>query len=183
VYSVSNPNAMPYEVVKASLMDFNRLVLVNNPRCAIVPWIQDFSLGVHYGPDMVRKQIQAARDVGLNGYYLWNAGATYQGAALDVRESSQNAPGKLIYSINKPGNISEGTDDAAKAKIYIEAYLAWKDGGKQGLFVSPLDPAANTGTTPGGTTPAQSPTSGQTPATPSTPAATPTATATATSQP
>ncbi len=175
VYSIANPNAQPFDILKASLMDFNRLVLTTNPECAIVPWIQDFSLGIKYGPDMVRKQIEGARAVGINGFYLWNAGATYQGAALDVREASQNGPGKLIYSINKPGNTSEGTDDAAKAKTYIDAFLAWKDGGKQGLFVSPLDAPAT------GTTTNEAPTTGQTPAAPSTPApsSTPSATASA----
>ncbi|MGQ0843578.1 MAG: putative glycoside hydrolase, partial [Sporichthyaceae bacterium] len=169
VYGIANPNGQPFDILKASLMDFNRLVLTTNPNCAIIPWIQDFSIPVgyspyiKYGPDMVRKQIEGARAVGINGFYLWNAGATYQGAALDVREAKDNGPGKLIYSINKPGNTSVGTDDAAKAKTYIDAYLVWKDGGKQGLFQSPLEaPAAGT--------PGEAPASGQTPAAPSTPA-------------
>ena len=51
----------------------------------IAPWLQDFSLfGVTYGPGEVRAQIDAARRNGINSFLLWNAGARYQGAALDV---------------------------------------------------------------------------------------------------
>ena len=52
----------------------------------LVPWLQDFSLGgVHYGPDQVRAQIQAARSLGITSFLLWNAGARYQAAALTRR--------------------------------------------------------------------------------------------------
>ena len=179
-YSVTDPKREPYPIVKRSLMDFNRMVLATNPKCAIIPWLQSFSWPVKWTSEDVGQQIKAAKDVGINSFYLWNASAIYDLAApiLEVRDASGNGPGTLLYSNNKPGNLSEGTTDREQAKTYIEAYLAWRDGGKQGLFQDPLRPTGTTGT---GTTPA-APTTGQNPAAASTPAPTaaPSASASAT---
>ena len=46
------------------------------------PWLQAFDLGAVYPPEMVRKQIQATYDVGLNSWMLWNAGSVYKKEAL-----------------------------------------------------------------------------------------------------
>ncbi|MDB5259516.1 MAG: hypothetical protein JWO73_724 [Candidatus Taylorbacteria bacterium] len=44
----------------------------------IRPWLQDFSIrGVTYTPDMVRAQIQATYDVGLDSWLIWNASNIY----------------------------------------------------------------------------------------------------------
>ncbi|MGQ0467676.1 MAG: putative glycoside hydrolase [Sporichthyaceae bacterium] len=167
-YDVANPNAQPYDIIKRSLMDFNRLVLAKNPKCLIIPWLQAFTLGAPaYTSHHVAEQIRASKDVGVNGFYLWNAGSQYTdrtSSILEVRGPEGNVPGKVLYSVNKPGNISEGSTDAAAAKTFIDAYIVWKNGGKQGLFVNPLLPASGTGTT----TP-QAPVSGQAPAAPATP--------------
>ncbi|ANZ20740.1 hypothetical protein SNOUR_37560 [Streptomyces noursei ATCC 11455] len=79
-YGVTSPNASPYEIVNRSLADF--ATQVKGTGATIVPWLQDFSLGVHYGPGEVADQIRAAAGDGMNSFLLWNAGATYQGAAL-----------------------------------------------------------------------------------------------------
>ena len=50
---------------------------------ALVPWLQDFSLGYTYGPAEVRAQIDAATSLGVRDWLLWNAGASYTVAALD----------------------------------------------------------------------------------------------------
>lgn len=48
------------------------------------PWLQDFDLGATYTPEMVRAQIKATYDVGLDSWALWDAGNTYtRGALLD----------------------------------------------------------------------------------------------------
>jgi hypothetical protein len=147
-YSVSSPVHQPYEIVKRSLMDFNRQVLGTN--CRIVPWIQNFSWPIAYSASDVGAQIKAAKDVGINSFYLWNDSSKVGlGApALIAHDASEDAPGTLKYSINKPGNASDGTTDEAKAKAFIDAYRAWVDGGKQGTFVSPLDPAASASSAP-----------------------------------
>jgi hypothetical protein len=49
----------------------------------VMAWLQDFSLGVDYGPAEVRAQIQAAEDAGVLDFLLWDAAATYTRAALE----------------------------------------------------------------------------------------------------
>ena len=79
-YGVASPNAQPYDIVRRSLEDFQRAVAGTGAR--VVPWLQDFSLGVEYGPAEVRAQIQAARDAGLREFLLWDPEVTYTAAAL-----------------------------------------------------------------------------------------------------
>jgi hypothetical protein len=168
-YSVSSPVNQPYEIVKRSLLDFNRLVLGTN--CAVVPWIQNFSWPIPYSASDVGAQIKAAKDVGLNSFYLWNDSSKVGlGApALLAHDASGDAPGTIMYSINKPGNASDGTTDKAKAKMFIDAWLAYVQGGRQGTFQDPLNPSTSASTS--ATT---SPTSSAQPDSTSTPSATPT---------
>ncbi|MDI3409390.1 putative glycoside hydrolase [Streptomyces cavernicola] len=80
-YGVSDPNSQPYPITKKSLADFVKET--KHTDAAIVPWIQDFSLGVSYGDAEVRAQIDAARSDGIEGFLLWNPGVRYHGGALD----------------------------------------------------------------------------------------------------
>ena len=57
----------------------------------IRPWLQDFNLGATYTAEMVRAQIQATYDAGLDSWMLWNAANRYSAAAL---ESVSEALGK-----------------------------------------------------------------------------------------
>ncbi len=176
-YSVSKPNAQPYDIIKRSLQDFNRMALTTNPNVAITPWIQAFSYTApDYTPYHVKEQIRAAKDVGINSWYLWHSGSKYATIAepgLEPRDASGNTPGTTVYSINRPGNNSEGTTDKEKATKYIEAFLAWDNGGRVGTFQDPLNPSPEptTGTTGTGT------------AAPSTSTTAPSAAASATSTP
>ena len=138
-YSVDSPVNQPYDIVKRNLMDFNRLVLGTD--CMIIPWIQNFSWPIPYSADDVGAQIRAAKDVGINSFFLWNDSSKVGlGApALQARDASTDAPGELVYSVNKPGNSSEGTKDLEKAKSFIDAWQAYVDGGRQGTFVNPLE--------------------------------------------
>jgi hypothetical protein len=79
-YNVSYPNAEPYTIVRRSLRDFQRQVKGTGAR--VVPWLQDFSLGVTYGPAEVRAQIDAAADVGIREWLLWDPLVTYTTEAL-----------------------------------------------------------------------------------------------------
>ncbi len=79
-YGVDNPNAQPYDIAVRSLEDFERRVRGTGAR--IVPWLQDFSLGVDYGPAEVEAQIRAARDAGIDDFLLWDPAVTYTAAAL-----------------------------------------------------------------------------------------------------
>lgn len=79
-YGVSDPNSHPYAITKASLADFVKKAKGTDAR--IVPWIQDFSLGVSYGDAEVAAQIRAAKDDGIDSFLLWNPGVSYHGGAL-----------------------------------------------------------------------------------------------------
>ncbi len=79
-YGVADPNAEPYEIVRRSLEDFQKDVRGTGAR--VVPWLQDFSLGVDYGPAQVEAEIRGARDAGIDEYLLWDPAVTYTAAAL-----------------------------------------------------------------------------------------------------
>src|SRR5581483_9571451 len=95
-YGVQNPNAQPYDIVLRSLQDFQKDVRGTGAR--VVPWLQDFSLGVEYGPTQVAAEIQAARDAGIYEFLLWDPAVTYTAAALTTdartaRFTRPSAPG------------------------------------------------------------------------------------------
>ncbi|HEU0081166.1 MAG TPA: putative glycoside hydrolase [Candidatus Paceibacterota bacterium] len=52
------------------------------PKDKLRPWLQDNNYPVPYTPEMVKAQIQAAYDAGLDSWSLWNAGNRYTRAAL-----------------------------------------------------------------------------------------------------
>ena len=81
-YGVANPNAQPYAIVNRSLKDFQKKVAGTTAQ--VMPWLQDFSLGVTYDVAHVKAQITAAARDGIPSFLLWNAGCSYQGAALAV---------------------------------------------------------------------------------------------------
>lgn len=79
-FGVPDPNAQPYDIVVRSLAEFARTV--EGTDAQIIPWLQDFSLGVRYGPAEVAAQIAAARDNGMSSFLLWAPGCRYHGEAL-----------------------------------------------------------------------------------------------------
>jgi hypothetical protein len=79
-YDVADPNAQPYEIVFRALADFRRQTKGTGAR--VVPWLQDFSLGVAYGPAEVQAQIRAAADRGIDEWLLWDPNVTYTEEAL-----------------------------------------------------------------------------------------------------
>ncbi len=81
-YGVANPNAQPFAIVRRSLADFRRAVRGTGAR--LVPWLQDFSLGVDYGPKEVKAQIDAADADGIDEFLLWDPRVTYTKRALDT---------------------------------------------------------------------------------------------------
>jgi hypothetical protein len=82
-YNLPNPNAQPGRTVALALRDF--AVAVSGTETRLVPWLQDFSLGRTYTVADVRDQVQAARDAGVDGFMLWNAGGVYTRAAFAGR--------------------------------------------------------------------------------------------------
>ncbi len=79
-YRVEHPNAQPYDIVTKALSDFQRKAAGSGVSFNL--WTQDFSIGIPYGPEEVRAQIQAAHDLGVDNFLLWNATVRYTPDAI-----------------------------------------------------------------------------------------------------
>ena len=78
-YGVADPYTGMFELIKRSLVDWNKDVVGTN--CVVVPWLQDENYKGVYTADKVRQQIMGARANGIPGWLMWSAGATYTPAA------------------------------------------------------------------------------------------------------
>ncbi len=88
---IDKPAKYPYEVVKISMQKgAERLKAIGEDPKKLVPWLQDFNLGAIYTADMVRKQIQATYDAGLDSWMLWDPKNTYTRDAL-LKEPGEQA--------------------------------------------------------------------------------------------
>jgi hypothetical protein len=81
-YAIPDPNRAPGEIIRRSLTAFGQRI--EGTGAGLVPWLQDFSLGVTYGPAEVKAQIDAANDTGADGFLLWDAACTYTEGALEA---------------------------------------------------------------------------------------------------
>lgn len=79
-YGVSSPERQPYDIIYASLQDFQRVLA--DTSTPLVPWLQDFNSRVDYGPSEVRAQIDAAADLGIDDFLLWDPTVTYTADGL-----------------------------------------------------------------------------------------------------
>jgi len=70
IYGFQLPEAYPYEVVSKA-MD-QAIQRTTGLRSKIRPWLQDFSMRVHYGPVEVQGQIQAVFEHDIETFMLWN---------------------------------------------------------------------------------------------------------------
>lgn len=78
-----NPADHPYEIVKFALDSaVVRAENATTTKNKIRPWLQDFDLGAVYTKEMVRAQIQATYDAGLNSWMLWDPKNLYTREAL-----------------------------------------------------------------------------------------------------
>ena len=83
-YGFDDPNAHPYEIVRKALRDALQRSAELEGAGATRPWLQDFTLGPpRYEAPEVRAQIQAAHDLGILEWVLWNPGSRYTEDALE----------------------------------------------------------------------------------------------------
>ncbi len=80
IFGKGDPNLDPYDTYYRTIRRGLFFLGKENSTAIIRLWIQDFSMAniyggkyVYYGPDKVRTQIQAGRDLGIKGFMLWNA--------------------------------------------------------------------------------------------------------------
>jgi len=77
------PATVPYELAKYVLdAGVVRSVAASTTPEKIRPWLQDFDLGADYTAEMVRAQIKATYDAGLDSWMLWAPSNKYTRAAL-----------------------------------------------------------------------------------------------------
>jgi len=82
-------NAHAYDIVKFSMdKGVERAKIATSSPLKLRPWLQDNDYPVKYTPEMVREQIQATYDSGLDSWMLWDAGNTYTVNALLPKNSS-----------------------------------------------------------------------------------------------
>ena len=79
-----SPASKPYEVIKFAMDSaVKKAELATSSPTKLRPWLQDFSMGgVDYTPEMVRAQMKATYDSGLDSWMLWNASNVYTQEAL-----------------------------------------------------------------------------------------------------
>lgn len=91
-FGLEDPESRPYETVFASLQDYRRRMTAADSKTGLRPWLQDFSLRVHYGQAEVAGQIKAARDLGVREFILWNPANVYNlGVFKEGREANGEA--------------------------------------------------------------------------------------------
>ena len=73
-----NPATKPYEVIHASMAGAvaKAKAIGENP-LKLRPWLQDFDMGAKYTAEMIRAQIKATYDVGLDSWMMWDPANTY----------------------------------------------------------------------------------------------------------
>ena len=74
-FGIANPDLKPYETVLRGLTDARKRL--DGTAVQIRPWLQDFSLGNHYGREQVQAQIKAVKDAGLSEWIFWNPSNRY----------------------------------------------------------------------------------------------------------
>tara|TARA_B100000745_G_scaffold49034_1_gene29348 strand:- start:2047 stop:3264 length:1218 start_codon:yes stop_codon:yes gene_type:complete len=80
---LSNPAAHPYEVIKYSMdRAHERTLLASTTPAQLRPWYQDFDLGADYTAELVRAQITAGYDAGVDSWMLWAPSNRYTKGAL-----------------------------------------------------------------------------------------------------
>lgn len=78
-----NPASVPYEIIKISMDDgVKRVLAASSTPTKLRPWLQDFDMGATYTAEMVRAQIKATYDAGLNSWMLWDPSNKYTRGAL-----------------------------------------------------------------------------------------------------
>lgn len=99
MYGAARPNNEPYRVVKGALGDaIRRNAKLGRPHAEVRPYLQAFTLGYpRYTPGYIREQIQAAADLGIHGWVLWNARSAY-----DPRIFEPAAPRPVVVAVTAP---------------------------------------------------------------------------------
>ncbi|MDM5200232.1 putative glycoside hydrolase [Fictibacillus enclensis] len=93
-YGIKVPDAEPYKLIKSALQPAiqrdKALEKQKKHAAKIRPWYQDFTATwvdghITYGSQQVKDQIRAGKELGIDGYLLWNASNEYTKEALQPK--------------------------------------------------------------------------------------------------
>jgi hypothetical protein len=107
----ANPAEHPYEIVDFALNHaVNRSIVASSSPSKVRPWLQGFDLGAVYTPNMLKAQMQATADAGLDSWLVWNAGSVYtKYASLFSEPPMTVASINLITSTSTSTSVSTST--------------------------------------------------------------------------
>jgi hypothetical protein len=92
-FGIAHPNAQPYATVRRALLDGIKRSAAMPNAARIRPYLQSFSIfRVRYTAAEVRAQIEAAEELGITDWILWNASGNYPRAALRPARSGPRPP-------------------------------------------------------------------------------------------
>jgi hypothetical protein len=121
-FGIQHPNGRPYEIVRRALERAVERSKAVSGAGDVIPWLQDFDLGQPaYGAPEVRAQIQAAYDVGIEEWVLWNPGSRYTEDALRPDEGWPEEPrirvADRVVPVSKRFDLVEATQTNAAASV------------------------------------------------------------------
>lgn len=115
-YNQDDPNSHPYEVVRGAMMEAAEKNSSMMQPPTVRPWIQDFNwAGVEYGPDKVRAQIIAAKELGYSEYMIWNPSNSYDPYSFMPGKEEQ----KTVYPLDTGERDLAGRTPAEAADKYL----------------------------------------------------------------
>lgn len=90
-HNYKNPATVPYEIIKISMdAGAKRAIAASTSPNKLRPWLQDFDMGATYTAEMVRAQMTATYDAGLNSWMLWDPSNKYTPSALILELAKVN---------------------------------------------------------------------------------------------
>ncbi|MDQ3138401.1 MAG: putative glycoside hydrolase [Gemmatimonadota bacterium] len=91
-YNLAHPNSEPYKVIRRAMQDALRRSARLGETAEIRPYLQAFTLGrPRYTPALVREQIRAAEELGIDSWVLWNPRSAYDPAIFRPRQAVVSA--------------------------------------------------------------------------------------------
>jgi len=132
-YGYEVPDAHPYGVIRGSMMEaIEKNAAVKN-EADIRPWLQDFTATwvegyIYYGFNEVRQQIIAAKELGIEGYMIWNPSNVYDPRAYIPTETEKNTQypletGDRDYLDRTPADALQIYLRSERNNIYSRVFL------------------------------------------------------------
>jgi hypothetical protein len=110
-YRITDPNKAPYKTVFLGLEGAKRRLGEASPK--LRPYLQDFSLGYHYGAKEVRDQIQASYDNDIAEWLLWNPRCVYTRAALKSKDFETAYNKNAVLPIQPAKTVKSGIETSS----------------------------------------------------------------------